>query len=60
VIGAPRLKQLVIGNMKGIIMANDNDMKMHEGTYESVIGMLKWGTIACALVGAIVVFIIAT
>jgi hypothetical protein len=60
VIGAPRLKQWTIRNTKGIMMASDNDMKMHEGTYVSVIGMIKWGTIACALVGAIVVFIIAT
>jgi hypothetical protein len=60
VIGAPRLKQAQTGNTKGIIMASDNDMKMHEGTYVSVISMMKWGTIACVLVGAIVVFIISS
>ncbi len=41
-------------------MASDNDMHAHQETYGSVMNMLKWGTVACALVGAFVVFIIAT
>lgn len=41
-------------------MASDNDMKMHEGTYGSVINLIKWGTIASFLVGALVVLIIAS
>jgi hypothetical protein len=41
-------------------MASDNDMKMHEGTYESVMSMIKWGTIASAIIGVIVVLIIAS
>lgn len=41
-------------------MASDNDMKAHEQTYVSVMSFLKWGTIASALVGALVIFLIAT
>jgi hypothetical protein len=41
-------------------MASDNDMKMHEGTYTNVIGLIKWGTIASVLLGAIVILVIAT
>jgi Bacterial aa3 type cytochrome c oxidase subunit IV len=40
-------------------MASDNDMNMHNGTYATVMNMLKWGTIACALVGAFVVYVIS-
>ena len=41
-------------------MAEQGDMKAHEDTYSSVIGMLTWGTVGCFLVGALVVFLIAT
>ncbi len=41
-------------------MASQNDMKAHNATYESIMGLLKWGAIASFLVGALVVLIIAT
>lgn len=41
-------------------MASDNDMKAHEQTYGMVMGMLKWGTVASALVGALVIVLIST
>ena len=40
-------------------MASNNDMKAHEGTYNSVMNLLKWGTIASAILAAIVVILIA-
>lgn len=41
-------------------MAGNGDMKAHRETYESVIGLLKWGTIGCFITGAIVVLLIAS
>ncbi len=41
-------------------MASQNDMKAHTETYVGVMGLLKWGTAASLLVGALVVLIIAT
>jgi hypothetical protein len=32
----------------------------HVRTYDRVIGILKWGTIACVLVAALVIWLIAT
>lgn len=40
-------------------MANQTDMKAHSATYEGVIGLMKWGALACAIVAAIVVWLIA-
>ena len=40
-------------------MANEGEMKAHEATYFSMIGMLKWGAVACALIAALVVWLIA-
>lgn len=40
-------------------MASDNDMKAHLGTYEGVMGLLKWGTIASAAIAALVVILIS-
>lgn len=40
-------------------MASGNDMKSANETYDGFIGLVKWGTISCAIVAAIVVFIIA-
>ncbi len=34
-------------------------MKAHEGTYSFFLGMMKWGTIASLIVGALVVLIIS-
>jgi hypothetical protein len=41
-------------------MASDNDMNAHQDTYSGVMSMLKWGTVACALVTALVVILIAS
>ena len=41
-------------------MASDNDIKAHQQTYGSVMTMLKWGTVASALVGALVILLIST
>ena len=42
-------------------MASHGDMniKPHVATYGSVIGMLKWGTVGCAVVAALVIWLIA-
>jgi hypothetical protein len=36
------------------------DYPAHEKTWSAFTGMMKWGTVACALVGALVVFLIAS
>lgn len=41
-------------------MASENDMKAHVGTYEGVMSLLKWGTIGCALLAALVIILIAS
>ena len=41
-------------------MASDNDMKAHAETYDKVMGMLKWGTVGCALVAALVIVLISS
>ena len=40
-------------------MAGDMDIRAHSTTYVRVIGMLKWGAVACALIAALVVWLIA-
>jgi hypothetical protein len=40
-------------------MASGNDMKSAESTYNGFLGMLKWGTIAAAVVTAFVIILIA-
>lgn len=45
---------------KGIDMAGNGDMKAHEQTYDLVMSIFKWGTVACALVGALVIVLIST
>ena len=40
-------------------MADGMDMKAHASTYGSVMNLLKWGTIGCAIVAAIVIWLIA-
>ena len=44
---------------RGWVMAGNGDMKAHVSTYSSVIGMLKWGTVACAVIAALVIWLIA-
>jgi hypothetical protein len=41
-------------------MASGNDMNAHENSYSGFISMLKIGTIASVIVGAIVILIIAS
>ncbi|MXO58629.1 aa3-type cytochrome c oxidase subunit IV [Altererythrobacter salegens] len=40
-------------------MASANDMKAHEGTYGSFIGLLKWSVPLIALIALFVIFIIS-
>lgn len=42
-------------------MAEDNgmDMPAHVDTYSSVMAMMKWGTVACAVLAAFVIWLIA-
>jgi len=40
-------------------MAGNGDMNAHVSTYDSVIGMLKWGTVGCAIVAMLVIWLIA-
>jgi hypothetical protein len=44
---------------RGWVMAGNGDMKAHVSTYSSVIGMLKWGTVACAVIAALVIWLIS-
>lgn len=39
--------------------AKPDDMKAHMSTYASIISLLKWGTLGCAIVAAIVIWLIA-
>jgi hypothetical protein len=38
---------------------NHGDMRAHQETYSGVMSLLKWGTVASAIVAAIVIFLIA-
>lgn len=45
-------------------MAGNNDtrvtdMQTHTQTYSSVISLLKWGAVACFIIGALVVWLIS-
>jgi hypothetical protein len=40
-------------------MAHNNDLKSHEHTYVRMMSMFKWGTIAVALIAALVIWLIA-
>ncbi len=40
-------------------MANNVEMKAHEGTYVGFLSMLKWGIALVALIAAVVVLLIA-
>lgn len=41
-------------------MAEQSDMKAHQATYVSVMALLKWGAVACFLIGMGVVWLIAS
>jgi Bacterial aa3 type cytochrome c oxidase subunit IV len=38
---------------------NQSDMRAHQETYSSVMGLLKWGAVASAIVTIIIIFLIA-
>ena len=40
-------------------MAEQGDMKAHVSTYNGVISLLKWGTVACAIIAIGVIWLIA-
>ena len=40
-------------------MADDANMKGHVETYSSLIGLLKWGGIACFFIALAVILVIA-
>ena len=40
-------------------MASGNDMKAHQATYSSFLGLVKWGIVLTAIVTIIVVKLIA-
>jgi hypothetical protein len=39
-------------------MAGNGDMDSHRATYESVIGLMKWGAVACFAIAFIAVWLI--
>ena len=41
------------------MMADKSDMKFHESTYGGVIGLLKWGAVACFSLAFFVIWLIA-
>jgi hypothetical protein len=47
------------GADEGWMMAGNGDLKAHESTYSSVTKMLFWGAIACAVIVALVIWLIA-
>jgi len=40
-------------------MAGNGDMKAHEQTYHSVIGLLKYGALACIVIAFVVIWLIS-
>ena len=40
-------------------MADDANMRGHAATYGCVIGVMKWGAVACALIVAGVIWLIS-
>ena len=40
-------------------MAGDTNLQAHERTYAKVIGMLKYGAVACAVLAAFVIWLIS-
>lgn len=40
-------------------MAHNNDLKSHERTYGRIMSLLKWATLAVALVTALVIWLIS-
>jgi len=40
-------------------MAGDGEIKVHEATYHSVIGLLKWGAVGCLVIAFLVIWLIS-
>lgn len=40
-------------------MADPTDLKAHAATYDGLIGLLKWGAVAVAIIVALVIWLIA-
>ena len=55
-VKAPRHKLGIKGNE----MAGNGDMKAHRETYDSVMSLLKWGSVGVFIIGAIVVVLIGS
>jgi len=41
-------------------MSDHTDMKAHESTYHSVLGMLKYGAVGCFVIAGIVIWLISS
>ncbi|WP_336959328.1 aa3-type cytochrome c oxidase subunit IV [Sphingobium aquiterrae] len=41
-------------------MASGNDMKSATETYAGFVGLMKWGTVACVAVAALVILLISS
>jgi hypothetical protein len=39
-------------------MAQSGDMKAHEATYRSVLSLIRWGAVACFIIGFVVIWLI--
>lgn len=46
--------------IKGKEMAGNGDMKAHRETYDSVMNLLKWGSVGVFIIGAIVIVLIGS
>lgn len=59
--GGTRKDRGETNNLGWIRMAELGEMniKAHVSTYDKVIGMLKWGAVGCAIIAALVVWLIA-
>lgn len=44
---------------RGMRMAEQSDMKAHVSTYNGVMGLLKWGAVACFIIAFAVIWLIA-
>ncbi|MBY8829623.1 aa3-type cytochrome c oxidase subunit IV [Hephaestia mangrovi] len=40
-------------------MAESGDMKAHEATYHSIMGLLKWGAVGCFFIAFFVIWLIS-
>lgn len=40
-------------------MTSDQNIRSAKATYEGFVALMKWGTIGCGLIGALVVLLIA-